>query len=92
MSFKKFAGIIQILLSLILVAIPTAGLILIKGYNTKIIQQLTALTPKEIIGTANLPLQDILLMTQYSMVFILIIFSIIALALFLQGIVNIREY
>lgn len=88
MSFKKFAGIIQILLSIILVAIPTIGLVLVRKAGTSFIQELLTSLPKELGNSVS----TLFLGAQSILVFAIVIFSIIALALFLQGIVNIKEY
>lgn len=88
MSFKKFTGIIQILLSLILVAIPIIGLILVRKAGPGFIQELLTSLPKEAGGTVS----TLFLGAQSILVFAIIIFSIIGLALFLQGVVNIKEY
>lgn len=87
MSFKKFVGIIQIVLSIILVAIPAAGLILVRKAGTNFIQESLTSLPKELGNTVS----TVFMGAQSILVFAIIISLIIGLALFLQGIVNIKD-
>lgn len=90
MSFQKAAGILQIILSFILVCLPITGLILIGVAESRITNLQT-----ETLRGVNIPLSEILpnifLIAQWSLIVILVIHSIIALSLILQGIVNIKE-
>lgn len=91
MSFKKIVGIIQILLSLVLVAIPTTALILTKRSEQQIKQNIAELITAGITNEVTSMLPDMVNIFQTAIIIILIISAIIALPLILQGIVNIKE-
>lgn len=91
MKFKKIVGILQIILSVILVIMPIIILILLKTAIRKINQNIQILVSEGVATGMALQFLDVLKVSQWYMIFIIGINSIIALSLILQGVVNIKE-
>lgn len=89
MTFKKVSGIVQIILSFILIGIPVIGLGLLKYAQSQTINLQQTIRGTDMQLGSLLP--DIFLGLQWALIIILIIHTLIALSLILQGIVNIKE-